>query len=163
MRSRRRNWMLKRIALAFAVAVVVAPTAQAVPLEPGATKPDQQNVVRDSNSFPRGNTAPHGTAVQAGDYGMPRAMPTDYALARGDGVELARVEGRGPGTDIRSLDRVENVRVEPRGIERPILVADKSSLDWGDAGLGAGLSFAAILLAAAAALSVRQHNRLGQV
>jgi hypothetical protein len=56
------------------------------------------------------------------------------------------------------------VRVEPRGLDQPTLVAtDSRSFDWGDAGIGAGLAFAAILLAGAAALSVRQYGRLGQV
>lgn len=179
MRNRRRNWMLRRIALAFAVAAVAAPVAQANPLEPGPTKAEYipfvtdfprgvaasdgtvvKDVVRDSNS---GITASHGTVVKAGEYGMPRAMPTDYAIARGDGVELARAEGRGPGADIRSLDRIENARVEPRGIDKPILAANNSSFDWSDAGVGAGLAFAAILLLGASALSVRQYVRLGQV
>jgi hypothetical protein len=122
MRNRRKNWMLKRIALAFAVVAVAAPTAQAVPLEPGATKAE----------IPRGNTAPHGVVadIKAGDYGMPRAMPADYAVARGN--------------------------------EQPLTVSTPS-FNWSDAGIGAGLAFAAILLAGAGALSVRQYGRLGQV
>ena len=159
MRNRIKQRMLRRIALAFAVAAVAAPTAQAVPLEPGATKAEYIPFVTD---FPRGNTAPHGEIVQAGEYGMPRAMPTDYAANRGDRIELARLNDR-VGSDVRSLDRVENVRFEPRGIDKPVLATDARSLDWGDAGIGAALAFAAILLAGAAALSVRQYRRLGQV
>jgi hypothetical protein len=176
MRNRIRQRMLRRIALAFAVAAVAAPTAQAGPLEPGATKAEYIPFVTD---FPRGNTAPHGSTI-AQQYGMPRAMPTDYAASRGDRIELARLNDRGKGADLRSLDgvenvratpdsnvrgldRVENVRVEPRGSNEPVLVTDTRSFDWGDAGIGAGLAFAAILLAGAAALSVRQYGRLGQV
>jgi hypothetical protein len=107
MRNRRRHWMLKRIALAFAVAAVAAPTALAHPLEPGSTKAE----------VPRGNTAPHGVVA-------------DYAASR--------------------------------GTEQP-LAASQSPIDWSDAGIGAGLAFAAILLAGAGALSVRQYRRLGQV
>jgi hypothetical protein len=177
MRNRIKQRMLRRIALAFAVAAVAAPTAQAVPLEPGATKAEYIPFVTD---FPRGNTAPHGSTIEQ-QYGMPRAMPSDYAANRGDRIELTRLNDRGPGADIRALDRVENVRavpdstirgldrvenvrVEPRGLDKPTLVAtDSRSFDWGDAGIGAGLAFAAILLAGAAALSVRQYGRLGQV
>jgi hypothetical protein len=176
MRNRIRQRMLRRIALAFAVAAVAAPTAQAAPLEPGATKAEYIPFVTD---FPRGNTAPHGSTI-AQQYGMPRAMPTDYAASRGDRIELARLNDRGKGADLRSLDgvenvraipdsnvrgldRVENVRVEPRGSNEPVLATDTRSLDWGDAGIGAGLAFAAILLAGAAVLSVRQYGRLGQV
>ena len=160
MRNRIRQRMLRRIALAFAVAAVAAPTAQAVPLEPGATKAEFIPFVTD---FPRGNTAPHGQTIQGGEYGMPTAMPSDYAANRIDRIELARLNER-VGSDLRASDRVENVRVEPRGLDKPVLVvSDGSSFNWGDAGIGAGLAFAAILLAGAAALSVRQYGRLGQV
>jgi hypothetical protein len=160
MRNRIRQRMLRRIALAFAVAAVAAPTAQAVPLEPGATKAEFIPFVTD---FPRGNTAPHGETIQGGEYGMPTAMPSDYAANRIDRIELARLNER-VGSDLRASDRVENVRVEPRGLDKPVLVvSDGSSFNWGDAGIGAGLAFAAILLAGAAALSVRQSNRLEQV
>lgn len=176
MRNRIKQRMLRRIALAFAVAAVAAPTAQAGPLEPGATKAEYIPFATD---FPRGNTAPHGQTIQGGEYGMPTAMPSDYAANRGDGIELARLQDRTgsdlrgsdgienvraiPQTDIRGLDGVENVRVEPRGLDNPVLVSDNSSFNWGDAGIGAALAFAAILLAGAAALSVRQNGRLGQV
>ena len=229
MRTRIKQRMLRRIALAFAVAAVAAPTAQAVPLEPGATKAEYIPFVTD---FPRGIIAtpvetlsggeygmptampsdyaanrgdrielvrlsdrvgsdlhgsdgvenvrveprgidkpvlvsdtssftPHGTTIPQ-QYGMPTAMPSDYAANRGDGIELARLNDR-IGSDIRGLDGVESVRVEPRGLDNPVLVSDTSSFNWGDAGVGAGLAFAAILLAGAAALSVKQHGRLGQV
>jgi hypothetical protein len=152
MRNRIKQRMLRRIALAFAVAAVAAPAAQAVPLEPGATEA----------SIPRGNTAPHGTTIPQ-QYGMPTAMPSDYAANRLDRIELARLQDR-TGSDLRASDRVENIRVEPRGLDKPVLVvSDTGSFNWGDAGIGAGLAFAAILLAGAAALSVRQHGRLGQV
>jgi hypothetical protein len=159
MRNRIRQRMLRRIALAFAVAAVAAPTAQAVPLEPGAT--ETKDYGRQHIVIPRGNTAPHGTTIPQ-QYGMPRAMPSDYAANRGDRIELVRLNDR-VSNDVRGLDRVENVRVEPRGLDKPVLVTDTRSFDWGDAGIGAGAAFAALLLAGAAALSVRQYNRLGQV
>ena len=175
MRTRIKQRMLRRIALAFAVAAVAVPTAQAVPLEPGATKAEYIPFVTD---FPRGNTAPHGETIHGGVY-MPTATLSDWVAYRdraelvrlqdrtgidlrgSDGVENIRVEPR--GLDNRRLDGVENIRVEPRGLDKPVLVSDTSSFNWGDAGIGAGLAFAAMLLAGAAALSVRQHGRLGQV
>jgi hypothetical protein len=150
--------MLRRIALAFAVAAIAAPAAQAVPLEPGATKAEYIPFVTD---FPRGNTAPHGETIHGGVY-MPTATLSDWVAYR-DRAELVRLQDR-TNTDLHGSDGVENVRVENRGLDKPILVAsDGSSIDWGDAGIGAGLAFAAILLAGAAALSVRQYGRLGQV
>jgi hypothetical protein len=85
MRNRRKNWMLKRIALAFAVAAVAAPAAQAVPLEPGPTKAENTPLVAD---FPRGNTAPHGsvtsvTSVPRGNT-APHGAGADYAAPRGN-------------------------------------------------------------------------------
>jgi Ni/Co efflux regulator RcnB len=161
MRNRIRQRMLSRIALAFAVAAVAAPTAQAHPLEPGAT--EVKDYGRQHIVVPRGNTAPHGKTIQGGEYGMPTAMPSDYAANRGDRIENVRLHARNTD-DLRGSDRVENVRVEPRGLDKPVLVvSDGSSFNWGDAGIGAGLAFAAILLAGAVALSVRQSNRLGQV
>jgi hypothetical protein len=160
MRNRIKQTMFRRITLAFAVAAIAAPTAQAVPLEPGATKAEYIPFVTD---FPRTNTVSHGETIQSGEYGMPTAMPSDYAANRVDRIELARLQNR-TSNDVRGLDGVENVRVEPRGLDKPVLVvSDGSSIDWGDAGIGAGLAFAAILLAGAAALGVRQHGRLGQV
>ena len=150
MRNRIKQRMLRRMALAFAVAAVAAPTAQAVPLEPGATEAP----------IPRGSTAPHGTTIPQ-QYGMPTAMPSDYAANR-DLIENVRLQARSTD-DLRGSDRIENVRVEPRGLDKPVLVSDGSSFSWGDAGIGAGLAFAAILLGGAAALGVRQHGRLGQV
>ena len=160
MRSRIKQRMFRRITLAFAVAAIAAPTAQAVPLEPGATKAEYIPFVTD---FPRTYTASHGETIQSGEYGMPTAMPSDYAANRIDRIELARLQDR-KGNDVRGLDGVENVRVEPRGLDKPVLVvSDSGSIDWHDAGIGAGLAFAAILLAGAAALSIKQHGRLGQV
>src|SRR5918996_2408189 len=96
MRSRRRNWMLKRIALAFAVAAVAAPAAQARPLEPGATKaeftPWVTDFGRDANVVPRGNTAPHGSTIE------------QQYTSRVDRIELARLQDRGKGAYLRSLD-----------------------------------------------------------
>jgi hypothetical protein len=134
--------MLKRIALAFAVAAVAAPTALAAPLEPGATKPDQGTYLRSLDGIEN-----------------VRAIPDSNVRAL-DGVENVRAI---PDSNVRALDRVENIRTEPRGVEQPVLTASPSSFDWGDAGVGAGLAFGAILLAAAAALSVRQYGRLGQI
>jgi hypothetical protein len=85
MRNGRRNWMLRRIALAFAVAAVAAPAAQAVPLEPGPTKAEDTPLV-----IPRGNTAPHGSVAPQGSVASvprgntaPHGVIADYAVPRG--------------------------------------------------------------------------------
>jgi hypothetical protein len=137
--NRRRNWFIRRIALGFAVAAFVAPVAQAridegqqVRSSSPALKAiayrefsaqsglrgDQIEVVR---SVPRST----GSSVVAGDYGMPRALPVDYALSKGDQIEVVRAQPRGSSSDeIRALpvdyalskgDQVEVVRTQPRG------------------------------------------------
>ena len=158
MRTRIKQRMLRRIALAFAVAAVAAPTAQAVPLEPGATKAEY---IPSSNTAYRGHV--EQSAFNPGAVQMPRVTPSDYAAYR-DRADLARLQDRG-GQDVGA---VRVVRPEPRGLDQPVLVADTRSSDtrsfnWGDAGIGAALAFAAIMLAGAAALSVKQHGRLGQI
>jgi hypothetical protein len=152
--------MLRRIALAFAVAAVAAPMAQAHPLEPGATKAEYTPFVTD---FPRANTASYGDYAASLDrieLARLQDRGADTSLRGHDGVENVRAL---PQNDIRGTDGVENVRVEPRGLDKPVLVVSDTSINWGDAGIGAGLAFAAILLAGAAALSVKQYGRLGQV
>ena len=51
MRTRIKQRMLRRIALAFAVAAVAAPTAQAGPLEPGATGASVEGAAGECDSF----------------------------------------------------------------------------------------------------------------
>ena len=111
--NRRKNWFVRRIALGFAVAAIAAPAAQAS-LDQGGVSSGSQ------------------VKVSAGDYGMPRAMPSDYALARADHIELVRSLPRSTGTSVvaadygmprampsdyalSSGDQIEVVRAEPRG------------------------------------------------
>ena len=65
--NRRRNWFLKRIAVGLAIAAFAAPVAQA--------KVDE-------------GTSSGQQVVNAADYGMPRAMPSDYAANRIDRISL---------------------------------------------------------------------------
>ena len=131
--TRRRNWFVRRIVVGLAVAAVAAPVAQA-------------GGVEDSRLADRGVSS-----VTAGDYGMPRAMPTDYAIARGDGIELVRAQPRGS-----SSDRIEFVRSN-REAPGPELVA-ASGFNWSDASAGAGVTFALVLLVGGATLAIRSSG-----
>jgi hypothetical protein len=91
--------------------------------------------------------------VKAGDYGMPRAMPTDYALSRGDAIEVARTHER----NVVSAD-IENVRLQPRTVSTPQVVA--AGFDWGDAGIGAGIVFGLLLVGGAAFYGTRQLGKV---
>lgn len=179
--TRRRNWLIKRIALGLAVAAVAAPVAQAKVDEGQSQGNDYTAFVSD---FPKTDQ------VQAGQYGMPRALPSDYAQLRGDKIELVRSQPRATGNDIvvanvglpRAMpndyalsrgdqievvrsqpksvgsDRIEFVRTQPRSVGQPEIVA-APGFDWSDAGIGAGLALGLMLLGVGAALATRHLGR----
>jgi hypothetical protein len=182
--NRRRNWFLKRIALGLAIAAFAAPAAQAK-LDEGTSS--GQNVVNAADyGMPRAlpsdyalansdyievvRAQPKSTSVDkielvrveqprstgdnfvAADYGMPRALPHDYALASGDQIEVVR--GLSQGT---SSDKIEFVRTQPRSIGGPQVVA--AGFDWKDAGFGAGLAIVLVLLGWGAAVATRHLGK----
>jgi len=160
MRNRRRNWFIKRIALGFAVAAFVAPVAQAKVDEgiQGQLNTASENVKPIPYRWP-------SSADVAADYGMPRAMPHDYALTRGDQIEVVRAEPRGT-----SSDPIEFVRTQPRSTA-PALVASRfgrpnattstelEAVNWNDAGIGAGFALLLVLLGGGAVLATRHIGR----
>ena len=182
--NRRRNWLIKRIALGLAIAAFAAPVAQAK-VDEGSSSGQE--------------------VVTASDYGMPRAMPSDYALASGDYIEVVRAQPKPSSVDkielvrveqprstgdnfvaadygmprampndyalasgdqievVRGLpqntssDKIEFVRTQPRSIGEPQVVA--AGFDWKDAGIGAGFALALVLLGGGAALVSRHVGR----
>jgi hypothetical protein len=182
--NRRRNWLLKRIALGLAIAAFAAPAAQAK-LDEGSSSGQSNGYQAFVTDFPS-----YTQTVDASDYGMPRALPSDYVQFRGDKIELVRVEqprstgdnfvaadygmpramphdyalasgdqievvrGLSQGT---SSDQIEFVRTQPRSIGGPQVVA--AGFDWKDAGIGAGLVLALVLLGGGAALASRHVGR----
>ena len=147
MRIRRRNWILRRFALALAVAAVAAPTAQAKIDQHGGGQ--QAEYIAGVSDFPSGSVVRE--SVKSGEYGMPRAMPTDYAIQSGDQIENVRLA---PRSTARQFDGIENVRVEPRSVGSPELVASPG-FDWSDAGIGAGLALLLVALGGGALLATR--------
>ena len=178
--NRRRYWLIKRFALGLAIAAFAAPVAQAridegssvqangyqsfvtdfpssqvnasdygmpraMPVDYAVNRGDQIEIVR---SQPRST----GDSFVASDYGMPRAMPSDYALASGDQIEVVRALPRGT-----SSDKIEFVRTQPRSIGEPQVVS--AGFDWKDAGMGAGLALALVLLGGGAAFVSRHAGR----
>ena len=128
--SRRKNWFFKRVALGFAVAALAAPVAQAKVDEGSSVQPTgYQAFVTD--------LPPAGQIVDASAYGMPRAMPTDYAISNGDQFQV--------------------VRTKPRSFGEPQVVA--AGFDWKDGAIGAGLALGLVLLGAGAAAATRHLRR----
>ena len=181
--NRRRNWLIKRIALGFALAAFAAPVAQAR-IDEGQIDSSGQKYQSFVSDFPSVQST-----VNAADYGMPRALPSDYAKIRGDQIELVRSQPRATGSDIvaadygmprampndfalssgdqievvraqprgTSSDNIEFIRSKPRSIGEPQVVA--SGFSWDDAAIGGGLALVLVLLGGGAALATRHLGR----
>ena len=179
--NRRKNWFIKRIALGLAIAAVAAPVAQARVDEGVQSQPSASNQVFKVIPYrwPSSGDALNGIAYQqfvtdfpssqvnASDYGMPRAMPVDYAVNRGDQIEVVRALPSGSPTD-----KIEFVRTQPRSVSEPQFASRFGqpnattgdelaswNVDWTDAGVGAGLALALVLLGLGAALASRHVGR----
>jgi hypothetical protein len=160
MRTRRRNWILKRIVLGFAVAALVAPAAAQARVDEGIN--GQPNAASEISGVNSGDYVPFVTdfpsyANQSVAIGTPSGLPhaglNDYLQAR-DGIEVARLN---PRSTLRANDLIEKVRVAP-SVSTPQAVASPG-FDWSDAGIGAGLALGLVLLGAAA---VRASRHLGK-
>jgi hypothetical protein len=163
--NRRRNWLVKRIALGLAIAAFAAPVAQA--------KIDEGSSVQ-ANGYQAFVTDFPSSQINASDYGMPRALPSDYALASRDVVRadlpwetVRSVEfgmPRAMPSDYALASR-EVVRADPPGqtvsdignIGEPQVVA--AGFDWSDGAIGAGLALGLVLLGWGAALAARHLGR----
>ena len=143
--NRRKNWFIKRIALGLAIAAVAAPVAQAKVDEGSSVQANSYQAF--ATDFPS-----YANVVNASDYGMPRPTATDYAISRGDLIEVVRSTPNGTPSD-----KIEFVRTQPRSIGEPQVVS--AGFDWKDAGIGAGLALALVLLGAGAALASRHVGR----
>ncbi|HYY32808.1 MAG TPA: hypothetical protein VE693_04400 [Gaiellaceae bacterium] len=141
MRIRRRNWIIKRIALGFAVAALVAPAAAQARVDEGIN--GQPNKAGEAGVVTKPTARPSG---------MPSAGLNDYLRSR-DGVEVVRTQ---PRSTLRSSDLIENTRVSPRN---PVEVVSASGFDWSDAGIGAGLAIGLVLVGGVA---FRATKHLGQ-
>jgi hypothetical protein len=166
--NRRRYWLIKRFALGLAIAAFAAPVAQARIDEGSSVQangyqsfvtdfPSSQVNASDVNrgdqiEIVRSQPRSTGDSFVASDYGMPRAMPSDYALASGDQIEVVRALPRGT-----SSDKIEFVRTQPRSIGGPQVVA--AGFDWSDAAIGAGLALGLVLLGWGAVVATRHLGR----
>jgi hypothetical protein len=98
--NRRRNWFLKRIALGLAIAAFAAPAAQA--------KVDEGSSVQANGYQAFVTDFPSSSSVDVSGYGMPRAMPSDYALASQREFVRADVPG----------DTVSSIKASDYGMPR---------------------------------------------
>lgn len=151
MRIRKRNWMLKRIVLGFALVALVVPATAVARVDSGVQQSTAKgDVVRDSS----GGYGPATSAGAGTPVGVPHAGLNDYLQSR-DGVELVRLQ---PRSTLRDSDFIEQVRVSPREISGPQAVASPG-FNWGDAGIGAAVFAGLALLGAAGLLATRHMGR----
>jgi len=160
--NRRRNWFIKRIALGFAVAAFAAPVAQAKVDEGSIAQAKAESSIVQAHTYQpvqaNGYHAfvtdfpSYANVVDASAYGMPRPTATDYAISRGDLIEVVLST-----PNATPSDKIEFVRTLPRSIGEPQAVA--AGFDWKDAGIGAGLALALVLLGGGAALATRHAGR----
>jgi hypothetical protein len=94
----------------------------------------------------------NANVVDASAHGMPRPTSVDYAVSRGDLIEVVRSTPNGTLSD-----KIEFVRTQPRSIGEPQVVA--AGFDWNDAGIGAGLAVGLLLLGWGAAQATRHLGK----
>jgi hypothetical protein len=166
--NRRRNWLIKRIALGLAIAAFAAPVAQARVDEGIQGQPNAANesfrpipyrwpssadevvlkgiayrqFVTDFPPSPAVSWKDPGIVWAPGNY---QAFVTDFPSSR---VQAPSI----------SEPRIEFIRTQPRSIGEPQVVS--TGFDWKDAGIGAGLALALVLLGGGAALASRRAGRV---
>jgi hypothetical protein len=162
MRKWKRNWVVKRMVLGFAVAALIVPAAaQARVDEGGIGQPNSVSELKGDvfvpfvTDFPKYEWTSNVSSVNtATPIGLPNAGLNDYLKAR-DGIEIARLQ---PRNEVRAGDLIENVRLEPRTVSTPQVVSSPG-FDWSDAGIGAGLALALVLAGGAAFIATRHMGR----
>jgi hypothetical protein len=150
MRKRRRTWFLKRLALGLTAAVIAAPAAQAYP-DQGA-----QSGLRAEGTVcvPKWGCRTTGP-IRPDDRAVRGVQSTDVqpqvATRSWPGVNPTSLEAQNHGaTQVASVPRA----AAPVGGANTV-----SDTDWGDVGIGAGLAFALMLLAAGAAVGTRHRHK----
>lgn len=144
---RKRNWILKRLVLGFAVAALVVPSAALAAVdEGGAGQPNSPGEIAKNAYVPFVTDFPKYELASDvnGPYGAPRGTRTDYA-----GNDYAR-------RNVVSAD-IENVRLQPRTTSTPEAVS--AGFDWGDAGIGAGLVLGLVLIGGAGFYGTRHLGK----
>jgi hypothetical protein len=146
--NRRRNWLIKRIALGFAVAAFAAPVAQAKVDEGSIAQAQAESSVVRAHTY------------QPAQASGSKASLTDFPGVnwKDPGIVWAASNYKAFMTDFPS-SRVHTVdgATQPRSIGEPQVVS--AGFDWQDAGIGAGLALALVLLAGGAVLTTRHAGR----
>jgi hypothetical protein len=136
MRSKKRNWILRRMVLGFAVAALAGPAAAQARVDEGIS--GQPNSAKEA-------VVDYG-AIETARLQPRSAVKTD--------IELVRLNPRGT---LRSSDLIEQVRVAPKG--GTAQVVSSPGFNWGDAGIGAILALALLGLGVAGYRATRHLGK----
>jgi hypothetical protein len=180
-----RKWS-GRIAIGFAVAAVAAPGAQAYYFdEPGtasnvpSSTPAGPTVVPSNmvaglpsidelqqfrftpDAAPAGPVLTHPFSFQPSDAPALPTLTHPFSFQPSNEPVGPTVVIPDPTRGLPSLDDLQKFRFQPNSPEAPVAVPTSGpGIDWADAGIGAGIAIAAMLLAMAAALGLRRNRRL---
>jgi hypothetical protein len=180
-----RRWV-GRVTLGLAVAAIAAPSAQAyyfdevgtganvpstgpagptvVPTDMVAGLPsidELQQFRFTPNSEPAGPTLTHPFSFQPSAEPVPPTLTHPFSFQPSNEPVGPTVVVPDPTRGLPSLDDLQQFRFQPNEPEAPVAVPTSGPrIDWTDAGIGAGIAIAAMLLAMAAALGLRRNRRL---
>ena len=155
MRNRRRIRLVRRFVLGLAVAVIVAPAAQAhIPAESGAFDGGAAAVRPADEGGPLVRRSwPEGATVQGENKGqLPEAVYVPFV------TDFPRT-APAPGGENASPVGYRRALPQDYGAVPVEVVRGPSTFDWGDALIGAGSAFVLLLLAGGATLATRHIGR----
>jgi hypothetical protein len=133
---------LKPLALALALAALAVPTAQ------GKVPPAGVPLITEHSASQNGN-------------GQPSTPGSVWFITE----HSAGQNGNGQPSTAESVSFItehsagQNGTGEPRSIAASVPAAAPNAFDWGDAGVGAGVAFAAVLFAAGVATLIVRRGR----
>ena len=145
MRNRRRNWLIKRIALGFAVAAFVAPAAQARVDEGSTAEAKVENSIVQAHTY-----QPVQANVTATRYGMPHPLPHDPTLGTPSPHDPALFVGTQPEHSAPAVSVASRF-----GRPNATTSTELEAVNWNDAGIGAGFALLLVLLGGGAMLVAR--------
>ncbi len=156
MRNRRRNWLLRRLVLGFAVAAVVAPTAMARVDEGGTAQSDGDNgaVIQSDGKL----LLPNGDRVFAPDNGGLMVRGDDKVFPNNGGL-MVRGDDKVFAPDGVATRVKGGQPIQVRGGQPINVTGTPSDFNWGDGLIGAAAALGLALLAFGAARATRHVNR----
>jgi hypothetical protein len=180
-----RKWS-GRIALGLAVTAIAAPSAQAyyfdevgtggnvpsaAPAGPTVVPSDMvaglpsihelQQFRFTPDAAPAGPTLTHPFSFQPSDAPVPPTLTHPFSFQPSNEPVGPTVVIPDPTRGLPTIEELQKFRFQPSAPEAPVAVPTSGpSIDWTDAGIGAGIAVAAMLLALAAALGLRRNRRL---